>query len=469
MSKQLIQQLKGLKHGEANPRAEWVRNNRDFLLSQIKNTLPAESEKRFMRTSWQSVWPALSIFLPQNFVYNVLRPVAILLVVVSVATSGWITTVDAAYESLPGDLLYPAKRVAEKTQVTVAAVLGDKSAETKLHVKFARRRATETKKIVAIAALNPKKKGDAVQAVAELKKEMKNVEDGLTEMKIAAVGQPGAAEAAKDVGQNTEQIKVMLKEVKDDLLVSSSTEDRALSQEVSNVKDLVKDVGMQAMEVMVTKHMEGDQSVSSDEVRQTISKSLQATATDATESKQNARSAQAVAEAVKTEVNDQSKVLPLPAVTTESRALSEKVSSVSAGTKEAAIQTSAASVEVDKKVVEAQRLLVSGDLAGAVDKAREASTAASESEKISDSAVQQVQTVVPIVVVKENVGILPLPVIVATGTLDVSATTSMKITTGTTAGIVAPIRTIVSSSVQMIAPITVTVIVPTTTTSTIKK
>lgn len=464
MSKRLIQQLKGLKHGEANPRAEWVKNNRDFLLSQIKNTLPVEQQ--FARTSWQSVWPTLSIFLPQNFVYNVLRPAVILLVVISVASSGWITTVDAAYDSLPGDLLYPAKRAAEKTQATVVAVLGDKNAETKLHVKFAKRRATETKKIVAIAATNPKKKSNAIQAVAELKKEIQNVGDSLTEMKIASAEQQGAAEAAKDVGQNTEQIKMVLKEVKDDLLVSSSTEDRALSQEVAEVKDLVKDVGMQAMEVMVTKHMEGDQSVSSDEVKQSINKTLQAVATDATESKQNAQSAQIVVEAVKTEATAQSKILPLPAVTTESKALEEKVSNVSAETKEAAIQTTAASLEVDKKVIEAQKLLVSGDLAGAMDIAKEASTAASQSEKISDSALQQVQSVVPIVVVKESVGILPLPP--ATSTLDILTTTTIKTSTGTTTVILSPVRTVVSSSVQLVAPITAIIIIPTTT-GTLKK
>ena len=47
-------------------------------------------------------------------VYNFVRPMATLLIIAMVATSGWIATVDASYNAIPGEWLYPAKRATEK-------------------------------------------------------------------------------------------------------------------------------------------------------------------------------------------------------------------------------------------------------------------------------------------------------------------------------------------------------------------
>ena len=112
MSQELIRQLKQLKHHEVNPSEAWLKNNRALLLSQIKNTIGVEPNRQAGRV--EKIWAGLSIFLPQPMVYNFVRPMATLLIIAMVATSGWIATVDASYNAIPGEWLYPAKRATEK-------------------------------------------------------------------------------------------------------------------------------------------------------------------------------------------------------------------------------------------------------------------------------------------------------------------------------------------------------------------
>ncbi len=330
--------------------------------------------------------------MPRKFVYNVLRPVAVMAMVIAVASSGWIATVDAAYESLPGDILYPAKRAAEKTQSAVAAVIGDKKAETKLHMEFAKRRAVEVKKI----AVDPKKKSKITGAVADLKTEMQTVENKLEEIKTAQ-GKEVAA-MAQDVGKNTIQITDALKDVKNTLLTSTTTEDMALSKEVSEAKDAVKDVSMKAVEVMVAKHLEGDKSVSSEEIKQAMVETLVTVAIAADQSSKNAQTANVAVEAAKTEMKGA--VQGMTAAQTlvsasNTKMIAEQVNTAVAQTQEAVKKTGEVSVAVDKTIVEAKKLLVEGDLGQAMDKILQVNEATKVSEQISDSAIIKAQSVMP--------------------------------------------------------------------------
>lgn len=402
MSRDVIQKLQSLKNGEANPRAEWLKNNREFLLSQIRNTVSDENNA----DQWKGATSALSIFFPQKFVYNVLRPIAILFIVISVASSGWITTVDAAYEALPGDWLYPAKRVAEKTRVTMAVLVGDEKTETKLHAEYAKRRAVETKKIIA----DPGKQDKVAQSMTDLKKEINNVSDKLEAIK----SNPDAkemAEVAKDVSQNTEQIKNVLKEVKDDLLVSTSTEGLAFSKELNETKDLAKEVTIKAVEVVVTKHLEGDKTVTSEEVKDTIDKLLQNVSTEIVTTKQNVESATTITDAVKFDLAG--KVIPVVPTTTPT--LKQ--------------QTEQATGTAEVKVAEAREFLVSGDLAGAVNKLIEANVANTEVEKMNDLAVGTINSVAPVIGIP-TVEILNTPTTTfVSSTIIVSSTVKINTTT----------------------------------------
>ena len=401
MSRELIGQLKNLSRGEVNPRAEWLTSNREILLAQIRNTVTPKARSRV-----ENIWAGLSIFLPQSFVYNVMRPVAVLMV----GSSGWIATVDASYSSLPGEWLYPAKRAAERTQVIMASIVGAKTTETQLHVEFARRRANEAKKIVAIA--DPQNSSQVKQSVDDLKAEITSVNQNLDDIQTGS--QSGvSADTLKNVKQDTEQINNVLQEVKADLLTASSTAaGDDLTKVVSEAKDMVKDTSVKAMEVMVAKHLEGDQSMSKEEVKQEITNSLENVATEVTENKQTMEGAKTVAEAVKTEM----KGIIADGLKTNSAsttaALNEKLSDVAAQAKDAAQKSEAASQVVTQKIDEAQALLSSDDLNAAVDKVKEATEATKAVEKINDTTLKNMQTVLPVVsvIAEKGEGAVVIPV-----------------------------------------------------------
>src|SRR3989338_9340797 len=149
MSSELIEQLKRLRHNEVNPSEEWARRTKQLLKAQISNTVPAVAKAK--KQVFENVWETMAAVLPSSFVYKVVRPVAVFIMVIMVGASGWIATVDASYNALPGDWLYTTKRATEKTQVAIAAAVGDKTGETKLHSEFAKRRALEAKKMVGSA------------------------------------------------------------------------------------------------------------------------------------------------------------------------------------------------------------------------------------------------------------------------------------------------------------------------------
>src|SRR3989339_172523 len=435
MSRDLIQKLKQLKHGSAKPRAEWLKSNREILLSQIRNTTVDLGVKQ-STYHINNIWTGLAIFFPKPLVYNVMRPMAVLLIVTMVATSGWITTVDAAYNTLPGDWLYSAKRVAEKTQVTVASVVGAKTTETKLHSEFAKRRASEAKQIVK--GTDPKKNEKVTQVVNDLKQEIKNVNANLEEIKSDGV----SASVIKDVKQDAEQIKNVLQEVKTDLLAAvatSSTDSMAndaMAKQVSEAKDMVKDASVKAVEVMVAKHLEGDTSVSVAELKQEISTTLATMATESDATKLTIDATQAVVDAAKVEAKEATKA---PAVNTSTKELSDKISAMADTTKEAVVKSDEAKVVTDQKITEGQDLLAKGEFSGAVDKIKEATVAASAVEKINDEAMAKVQTVLPVAsVVKEVAPILatasttPIQVIVSTSTATATPKVQVQVIVTTT-------------------------------------
>ncbi|MBI5729114.1 MAG: hypothetical protein HY983_02655 [Candidatus Magasanikbacteria bacterium] len=427
MSERIVEQLKQLKYGTINPQTDWVARNRALLLSQIKNTIP---ERPAVKTT-EKMWAGLSIFFPKPLVYNVVRPVAVLLIVALVATTAYSGTVKASYETLPGDWLYPAKRGVEKTQAAVLSVIGDATAQTKLHVEFAKRRAAETKQISGSS--DPEKVAKMAVTVGDLQSEMNSINSKLEETKSAN----GTLQAtvAKDIKQNSEQIKNVLQDAKDNLALSPNVENKALSREISETKDLVKDVSVKAVEVLVAKHLEGDTSVSKEEVKQEINNALQTSVNEVGVSKQNVDGAKVILESVKGAVADlksEAQKQNNSDLVSSTKAFSDKVSTATNQTVAAVLKTEAASAELDKKVSEAHEFLNKDDLAQAVGKMKEANQASKDVEKISDKAIEKTQTILPIVQVMKDTAAaatttaagttLPLLIVTTTPTATMSST-----------------------------------------------
>jgi len=416
MSHGIIRQLNSLKSGEINPRADWVSKNRGILLSQIRNTVdPAVERKQPSR----NVWDTMSIIFSPRLVNHALRPMVILLIVSLVGTSGWIATVDAAYEALPGDMLYTAKRAVEKTQVAVVKVIGDQKTETKLHSEFANRRAKEVKRIVV--GTDPKKTAMVTDTLNDLKKELKSVDTKL-DTNVSA-------DVVNDVRQNAEEIKVTLKEVKDNLLVEHGNNN--LTQEVADAKEAVKKTEIKAVETMVEKHLNGDTSMTKEEVKEVINSTIKNVAVEAVENKQNAADAKKVVEAVKTEVRDLAKD---PIISGEmasgTKALNDKMTVMAAEAKDASAKTDVIAKEVDKTVVEANALLSSGDLTQAVSKMKEASANTTKAEAITDKTISNMQNVLPVMGVVVKSGVIVSAVATSTNNLVIVVSTTPALNIG---------------------------------------
>ena len=442
MSRELIRQLKSLKHAEVKPSEKWLKSNRELLLSQIKNTIVAKENHKF---NFETVWQAMSIFLPYSFVHKVVRPVVVVMLIIGMGISSWVVAASASSESLPGEWLYPAKRAAEATQVTVADVVGDTDGSTRLHVEFAKRRAEETRDIVS--QNDPSKIEIAAQTISDLKDEMQTVNNKLEEINTA---QGASAVMAQNINQNAQEIKDVLKEVKVNLLTSTGTDD--LSAQVSEVKNLAKDTAVRAVEIMVEKHLQGDASVSKDDVKQAINDQLQSAVKDANDSKQSVDEVNKVIGVVKTEVNVLAHDAKGADLVSSTKALSDKIDVTSKQTQDAVVKTQQLNTDAGKTVNEGQVLLSQDNLALAVGKIKEANTATTQSEKLTDDTLKAVQNVLPVVAVNAEAPNVSSTVIFATSTP--SSTLSILLN--------------VSNTIKIVTS-TLSALIPTSTSSTIKK
>lgn len=171
--------LRGAGHS-AHPDSAWVAATRSRVLQHIYQTTE-EVPQRVVTLN--HLWSALSLIMPQRTVYTVVRPAFIFVLCFVLGTAGWITTVTASLESLPGDALYAVKIATEHTQVAVTHALQGREASAQLRVSFATRRADEVSKAVATGSPADDKHRERVeQAVENLKTEVETVSAELKEV-----------------------------------------------------------------------------------------------------------------------------------------------------------------------------------------------------------------------------------------------------------------------------------------------
>lgn len=389
MANAVVAQLKKLKHEAIAPRAEWKAQNRAMLLSQIKNTVPAKPGVGLA----EKLVAVFSIFMPEAVLMNIARPVALFLIVALVGPSLYYGTVLASQEALPGENMYAAKRYTEKIQSTVVGFIGDQQAQTRLHVEFAVRRADETSKI--ITTNNPDRIAQVASTVADLKNEINSISSSLEE---SNGGGSMPATVARDIKQSTEQIKDVLQDAKNNLLIATAgTGSKELADEVKVTKDLVQDVAVKAVEVMVTKHLEGDQSVSKDDVKTALATSVQNTLDSVAVSKQNVDGAKTILDTVKTEVKDISHEIKGVELVSSTKAVTASLASAVTQTQVAVQQTDNVSESATLKASEVTVLVGNDNLTGAVDKIKELNQVSKDAEKISDTTIEQTQIVLPLV------------------------------------------------------------------------
>ena len=416
MSKEVIKQLREIRQSQMiGPDKTWVKNNRDLLMSQIKNTVNSETVDK--KINAQNLWNALSV-------YGVVRPLAVLLLAFGITSGGWIASTEASQNSVPGDWLYPVKRSAEKTKIAMATLVGAKTTETQYRVDAIKQRVQEMKQIIDND--NSNKNEMAASAISDMNKEIvevnKNLEQIKSDKSILASGQ-----VVKNITAQTTGMTLALKEAQNGLIVAGGEESKDLLKEITTAKDGVKSVENKAVEVVVTKHLEGDKTVTPQDVNNIVGTALDKALNEVKETKESLENVGKVVAEVKT-VTETKITTGTPIINVLSsvknvapEVIGTKIQEVAGTTEVATVKTEQASGAVQQKVNEVKEMLNSGNLnATLVDKLNAVNTAVQEADKIKVDALSKAVEVLPVVkVVKEDgtVAGVAVTTTVATGTV----------------------------------------------------
>ena len=401
------EQLKKLKNTNSriNPDHSWVTKNKEKMMSQISNN--TSDQKTAFNFSY--IWDMINVIVPGQMVYSVVRPVLVFLLIGAVATSGWIASVGATVNSLPGDLGYGVKLATEKTQQIVTSVTSSDDKEAQLHMEFASRRSEEVKKVVE----NKVADNDSVETSKKVEDTIKRLEKSIDSAndKLKEVGekQPEKiVETSKAVAEKTKEINNNLKDA------GKKVGDAGITE----AKKKVSEVGLNAVEAVVKVKEAGSAEVSDEEVRDLVNDQIENILADVDEIKTQAEEAVRGLDEVDSsededsEVNIDSVLMPTstPDVESETNVNSSTIDNstelvtstsslaeVKTAVGEAIKKVNEAGVLSVKDLGEVKTLVENNQIIEAIDRVRQITGTTQETEKV----VTEVKKIVSSVVTQE--------------------------------------------------------------------
>ncbi|MDP3043201.1 MAG: DUF5667 domain-containing protein [bacterium] len=192
---ELLKQLNNLK--SIKPDSQWEKGNRDLLFNQICGS---QSGDREAGISWIKVLG--NIAAHSKMIKQLSQPSFIVCAIVIIVFGGGIAGVKASQNTKPGDSLYIAKIISEKTQF---AITFDEKEKAKLGLDFAGNRAREISQVIAESDKN--KEAQVEKLTKDFKNEIKQVKSRLEKMNAIAkkgAGDSGATGSSNET-QGTEQ------------------------------------------------------------------------------------------------------------------------------------------------------------------------------------------------------------------------------------------------------------------------
>lgn len=404
--KELREQLRRMKNaGPWNPEEAWVSRTRAIFANARKHSLPQPL------ASWsERVSAGLHIFVPHSWI-TAIRPAMSVVLIGLLAVSGWIASVSASYDSVPGDVLYNVKIAAEKTQSMVVAVAGSNETKTQMHLEFAARRAKEVKQVVA-----KKEPQHAAVAIESLKKSMVAASDTMKDV----TGNPSVEKTvalAKDVNEKSGEIAYTLNQVLKD---STAKGDAALTKEVVEAAKVANDTGIAAVEAAVksvvqTTTQAAGTGAQVQEVKELVEEKIQTIAAEQKAAGAAVIQATAVGSiplVTSTIISAVSTTIIMATSTPEKQTIEQAVQKVS---------ESAAAAE--GAIAEAKNLIGKNQLQEALQKVKEANQVTQETRQ----AVVEVGEAVKDKLNAESVPVLPLPLLAPTGTVNIIIVSSTPV------------------------------------------
>lgn len=253
-----------------SPTPESMERVRQRVMARVYATRPEQVEPVSFYTKARIL---AKLFIPENLWRFALQPALVMVLVLGVGTGGWITSVQAASNSLPGDALYSIKLASERTQVALASLSSDDRAVTGLHVAFAKRRLDEVNRVVK-KPNSKKKAARAATAMQGFKKEMTNLHDSL---KQAQTLQPDtAAELAKVMQARGAEFSATISETHKAI----AADNPVIAEELKTAEQLVNQTTLTALGVLVAKHAAGDPLVREKDVAGAVGDQLEKARTE---------------------------------------------------------------------------------------------------------------------------------------------------------------------------------------------
>lgn len=198
----LLKQLNNLK--SIKPDSQWEKGNRELLFNQIIGGQAAPEGGQAagdFKLAWFKVLAGAAVH--SKMIKQLSQPAFIVCAIVIIVFGGGIAGVRAARDTKPGDSLYIAKIISEKTQL---AITFNEKEKAKLGLDFAGNRAREISQVIAESDKN--KEAQMEKLTKDFKNEIKQVKSRLEKInaiakKDAAAG--GSAAGQSDGAQGTEQ------------------------------------------------------------------------------------------------------------------------------------------------------------------------------------------------------------------------------------------------------------------------
>lgn len=238
--RKILQSVKNERRGGA-PHEAWVKQNRDILMMQVRNTTDLSSRETFggyMRHFF-------GIFVPSESLVMVGRAVGLFLLVIGTVFGGGLVSAQAYRDAAPGEMLYNMKLAVEQAQLLLAP---NDDYRTRLHTEIADHRLDEIAKLAELPVENPKVVAGVLSSFG---KEVVSLRQGLE--KLRQDDPSGVAETAKLMERRMASYQNVLRQ-------AGNLLPPALQPSVAQARDLVDGVTIAAMAVIVEKHMAGDTS-----------------------------------------------------------------------------------------------------------------------------------------------------------------------------------------------------------------
>ena len=220
--KELVAKLNSI---DIIPDKSWKEKNREIIFSQIFHNSASLDLDKSTGAGW------LSFVFGKSFISILARPAATVMAIVVLVLGSGAWSLKAAQETKPGDSLYIAKIVSEKTKI---AITFDDKKKTQLNLEFAASRTKEMAKVLEEEISEEIKMGKVNQLKEDFKKEISAARKNLEKVSKKSEGQPVAGQDnAREIGAADESDEVFsanMEKTDDGMEISIPKEPEAASQ-----------------------------------------------------------------------------------------------------------------------------------------------------------------------------------------------------------------------------------------------